>query len=641
MELLSPASLAWLGLLGPLVLLYVLKRRREARVVGSTLLWEQALRDLRAERPWKKLIPHLSLLLQALVLIAGAVALARPAGAGQIPQGARLAVIVDTSASMAAREADGRSRLDHAKSAARALARSLPPGGTMMLVEAGAEAAVLAPATSDGSILERAIDRLRTRGSGAGIEGAVALAAERLRDASAGSRIVVLTDAAIDGDVVLAGGVPVEVQRVGAAGENTAIVAIDVRARPSEESPDRAEIFARLVRFGTTDAEVWVSAIVEGRGVVASRRVRVAPDRAEGVVMLADLPPDASGRAAVVRVELASDEEGTHGTGDALSLDDVAVAPSPGARRLPVFLVGDAPESIRRVLLADRDVELFATSPEALAQRRADDPDAPDLDGLLVFAGATPDAPPSGARLAADALAIAPTGDAALGVTLGPEATGPAIVSWDEGDPRLRFVSFRDVRVASARPITGASARPIVTSEAGPIVAVLERPDGEATIVAFDPDRSDWPRGPGFVVFVRNLLERVRARRAAGGIAPGAIGEPLRVPAADGETVVVRAPDGSSSSATARGGVAIVDVPAVPGTYQAEVGRRRVHALRNLLSSEESDVRPRARFVSREGGAEVSASERREPREAWPWLAAALLVILAIEVVWATRKGAA
>ena len=92
MELLSPWSLAWLGLLAPLVLLYVLKRRRTERTVGSTLLWEAALRDLRAERPWQRLKPHLSLLLQALVLIVGAIALARPAGVGQIPNGARLAV---------------------------------------------------------------------------------------------------------------------------------------------------------------------------------------------------------------------------------------------------------------------------------------------------------------------------------------------------------------------------------------------------------------------------------------------------------------------------------------------------------------------------------------------------------------------
>ena len=72
MGLLSPLSLLWLGLLVPLVLLYVLKRRRERKVVGSTLLWEAAVRDLRAERPWQRLRPHLSLLLQALVIVLGA-----------------------------------------------------------------------------------------------------------------------------------------------------------------------------------------------------------------------------------------------------------------------------------------------------------------------------------------------------------------------------------------------------------------------------------------------------------------------------------------------------------------------------------------------------------------------------------------
>lgn len=640
MELLAPASLAWLGLLVPLVALYVLKRRRESRVVGSTLLWEQALRDMRAERPWRKLVPHLSLLLQALVLIAGAIALARPSGAGQVPSGARVAVIIDTSASMAALDEDGHSRLALAQRAARAIARGLSPGGTMMLVEAGGEPAVLAPPTTDGAALERAIERLRTRGGGDGLEAAIALAAERMRDAPSGSRIVVLTDAAQDGEIVLPADVEVDVQRVGSARDNTAIVAVDVRARPTDDAPDRAEIFARLARFGEGDAELWVTASVEGRGLVASRRVRVSPGRTESVVLLADLAPDTSGRAAVVRVELArADPESagaSRGTGDALALDDVAVAPSPGARRLPVFLIGDPPESIRRVLLADRDVELFATSPEALAERRASDPDAPDLDGLLVYSGATPDAPPSG-----EVLALAPTGESALGIALGEEQRAPTIVTWDEGDPRLRFVSFRDVHLAAARPITGASARPLITADVGPIAALVERPDGEVTLLAFDPDRSDWPRRPGFVVFVRNLLERVRARRAAGGIPPGAIGEPLRVPAADGETVVVRAPDGSSASAVARGGVAIVDVPASPGTYVAEIGRRRAHALRNLLAPAESDLRPRARFVTREGGAEVRASERREPQEAWPWLAAALLIVLAIEVAWATRKGAA
>ncbi len=155
MTFLAPMQLLWLSLLVPLIALYVLKRRRQRRVIGSTLLWEQALRDMRAERPWKKLIPQVSLLLQILAIVVGSIALARPAGAGSVPSGAWVAVVVDTSASMAARQGNS-TRFAHARDAALDIARSLPPGGRMMLVEANAEGDVLAPLTSDRASLELA-----------------------------------------------------------------------------------------------------------------------------------------------------------------------------------------------------------------------------------------------------------------------------------------------------------------------------------------------------------------------------------------------------------------------------------------------------------------------------------------------------
>ncbi|MBX3272766.1 MAG: VWA domain-containing protein [Sandaracinaceae bacterium] len=627
MELLSPLSLAWLGLLAPLVLLYVLKRRRERRIVGSTLLWEAALRDLRAERPWQRLRPHLSLLLQALVLIAGALALARPTGAGQVPAGARLAVVVDVSSSMAARE-DGQTRLERATGLARGLARDLPPGGAMMLVAAGAEAEVLAAPTSDRVRLEAALDRLRVRGPGADLEAAVALAAERLRDAPAGSRVVVFTDAAIAGTLVLDATVPVEVRPIGEALSNHAILALDVRAHPSEEISDRADVFVRLARFGEGRGEVRVRASIEGGRELAARRLTLEAGEPTGLVLSAELPPDGSARGALVRVELE-----TVGGDDPFPLDDVAAAPSPAARRLPVFLVGDAPPAVTRVLSADREVELFATSLARLAERGAD---APPLDGLFVYAGPTPEAAPPG-----DSLVVAPTGDAVFGVGLGAPVARPTLVSWEEGDPRLRFVRFADVHLGAIRPIEGGSARALLTTDAGPAIASLSRPDGETTLVAFDPADGDWTSRPDFVVFFRNVLERARERRAAGGIAPGALGAPLRVPAPDGARVGVTTPSGRALAGTSRGGVAVIDVPAEPGVFVARVGERERFALRNLTDAEESDLSPRAVFSRRGGAGGVATVEPVEHREAWPFLVGAVLALLAIEVLWGTRKGAA
>lgn len=638
MSFLSPASLAWLGLLAPLILLYVLKRRREARVVGSTLLWELAQRDMRAERPWQRLVPHLSLLLQALVLILGAVALARPTGGTSVPAGARVTVVVDTSASMAAREDDG-TRMDLARAALRTIARELPPGGELSILEAASEPNVVVPWTADPVRLETAIAALEVRGGSASLETAVALAAERLRDAPSGSRIVLLTDGATDGSVTLASDVPVEVQRIGTERANTAIVAADVRPRPAADAPDRAEIFARVEHFGPASVDVYVSATLETGALVASRRLHLEPRTPASALMVADVAPDADGRAPLVELRLSSVDPATDtaadGTGDALALDDVAALPSPAASQMPVFLIGTVPGTVRRVLVADTATVVFETTLEALAARRAERPDAPDLDGLMVFAGPTPPAEPTGA----DIVVVAPTGPI-FGDALGEPSERARIVSWDEAEGALRFVPFADVHLTSVTPLVLDGARTLVTTEAGAAIAAIDRPDGTTIVLGFDPDRSDWPEQPGFVIFFRNLLEDARRRRAEGGIAPGPIGEALRVPEADGVEVVVTAPDGTVSRAISRGDLAIVPVPAVPGIYRVESAGRTRFALRSLLDATESDLSPRARFVEHEGGPEVVTTSARAPTEAWPILAACLLCVLVIEALWATRRGA-
>jgi hypothetical protein len=628
---LAPLGLVWLSLLVPLVLLYVLKRRRTELAVGSTLLWEAALRDLRAERPFRRLLLQAALILQALALAAGAVALARPATRGALSQGAQVAVVVDVSPSMlaASSTAGAGTRLDDARGVARAIARGLPPGGRMMLVEAGEQPSVAASAGDDADVLGRAIDGLGVRGRGADLEPAIALAAERLRGAPSGSRIVVLTDLAFDGEVRFEGAAlsaPVEVQALGGARDNTAIVAADVRPGDADRSPDAADVFVRLERFGARAADVYVTAEVEGRGVVASRRLRVAPGEPAPVVMAADLPPDGAGRPALVRIAISHAD----GAADALALDDVVVVPSPGSDRLPVFLVGEAPRSVARVLAADPRVELFETSLAAMGSHRAS---AADLDGLIVFAREAPAAPPRGA-----ALVIAPTASALFGLEIGAPAEAPRITTWDEDDPRFRFVSMAGVHLGQLRPIGGQSARPVLRTSAGTAIAVLGHPSGEVTVLSFDPDRGDWPLDPSFVVFFHNVLELARARRAEGGVPPGDLGEPLRVSAPEGARVEVTTPSGATISAESRGGIALVPVPPEPGVFRVALGESRRHALRSLRDRAESDLNPRGRII---GGGRAAAPARAATlphRERWRLLAALLLALIVAECLVAARR---
>ena len=100
LELLNPKGLFLLTGLVPLVVMYILKVRRQRVRVSSTWLWAAAQRDLLAKQPFRRLIAEVPLLLQILALIALSIAFARPAIRGGRIGGDHVAIVIDSSASM-------------------------------------------------------------------------------------------------------------------------------------------------------------------------------------------------------------------------------------------------------------------------------------------------------------------------------------------------------------------------------------------------------------------------------------------------------------------------------------------------------------------------------------------------------------
>jgi hypothetical protein len=287
----------------------------------------------------------------------------------------------------------------------------------------------------------------------------------------------------------------------------------------------------------------------------------------------------------------------------------------------------------------DPGVELFETSLSRLAERGDD----VALDGLVVYAGATPSAAPGG-----PVVVVRPSGPDVFGAPLGAGVPRAVVTRWQEDDALLRFVALGDLELAEVRPL-GGDVRPLVHTAAGVAVGVLPRVNGDVTIVATDPDRGRWARTPGFVIFFRNLLDQARALRAAGGIPQAELGAALRVVAPDGAEVVVRSPDGATLRGVSRAGMALVPVPPVSGVFVARVGDAERVGLRHVLRSEASDLQPRAQVLERRGAA--SPPDEGAPsaltgavdveRALYPLLALALLLVAALEVAWATRRGAA
>ncbi|MGH7354915.1 MAG: vWA domain-containing protein, partial [Candidatus Rokuibacteriota bacterium] len=143
MSFLSPLAFALLGLTLPLVLLYFLKVRRHERRVSSLLLWPAALRDREASAFFQRLQRDPLLILQFLALAALTLALARPA-VTVLGEGARKVVIVlDTSASMKARDVKP-TRFEAARAEAAKVVRRLGEGAEIMVIEAGVQPRVVA-----------------------------------------------------------------------------------------------------------------------------------------------------------------------------------------------------------------------------------------------------------------------------------------------------------------------------------------------------------------------------------------------------------------------------------------------------------------------------------------------------------------
>ena len=114
MTLLTPlfGLLALLAI--PILLLYMLKLRRQEVKVSSTLLWQMLLEDRQANVPWQKLRRNLLLLVQLLILAALIFALLRPALPSDTIGNAEVIVVLDASASMQATDVSP-SRFDAAK----------------------------------------------------------------------------------------------------------------------------------------------------------------------------------------------------------------------------------------------------------------------------------------------------------------------------------------------------------------------------------------------------------------------------------------------------------------------------------------------------------------------------------------------
>lgn len=653
-----------------LLVLYFLKLRRRPVRVSSTLLWDQAVRDLQVNVPFRLVRPTWLLLLQLLILGLFLGALARPAI--DLPEGvpSRIVILIDRSASMSARDVESaegpRARLDVARERALAwletMARS---GSTFAVIGFGAEPLLVSSFSGDVGAARAAIRGLTPTDQPGDVKAAIRLASglfsgdtDESGPRQRGLAMLFSDGSYTDAEGLALSGAEFRFQSVGPARrpsvegsiapeyhDNLGIVAMT--ARREWEDPTVVRVFARVINASGAAVTAPVVLTLDGREVDAT--VLTVPgasteseSAADDAVASAGSPPPPTSTNGSATATFALDtREGGVATvridrPDVLSADNSASVVIAAASKPQVFVVvpdrgADAKGPDWSWIITDV-VEAMRLPMRIIPASQYEQQAASLRPAMLIFDRVTPKTAPAVPSLS--------FGAGMPGLVLGGEtARGSAILSWKRSHPVLRNVTLDGVSVARPRTIEVAPEQELARGLDGTMIAASPEGSIRRLVVGFELSQSNWPKFAGFPIFVASAIDYLTMRgdeRAGMALTTGEaarLEHGSRSPLWLDGPIRIEVPRSDPGAAVSLGILERAGVYRVVGMPDGEPVQVRTIAA-NLLDETESAVAVRG--VLRVSGQVVSGTGGEGgPREIWAWLVLAALVLLGIE--WAVN----
>lgn len=622
MGLLLPIALVLLLLAIPLIVLYMLRLRRQDLSVSSSFLWRQALLDRTVNMPWNRLRRNLLLLLQLLLLLLLVLALARPFLQTSTVATGNMVVILDASASMQATdEAGGISRFEQARRQVASLVDGLSGEARMSLVWAGPQSQVALAASGSQSALHSTLNAMSPSNGGTDMAQAVTLGIASARQLG-NATVVLISDGAFSGVEQLpqVPGKAVYIA-VGKSGRNVAITALSLRS-----AAGGPQLFASVANTGAITTGALLSIYVDGK-LRDSRNLGLNA-AGEQSITLADLPLDTR----IVEAQLQAGDPASN----VLAADDKAWAVMPGAPASKVLLVTAGDSFLEKALNLVPGMQLFKTTPANYAPSSGF--------GLTVLDGSVPATLPPG-----NLLLFAPTNSVLVPVsgTLAYPAIGQVAVN----DPLLQYVDLSGLHIASAQRITAPSwARTLVSTPAGdPLIFAGETGGRRVAVIAFDLHQSDLPLQVAFPILISNLVSWLQPATSVDAPPTLRAGDPISIhalPSADEIRVTLPGTGNTAGQVTTlhpSGDTAFAgtDMLGVYSVQQFAAGKPLNNAEQFAvnMSRDESNIAPNPVLAfTRTSNSQPSTGKTR-PLEIWPWLLAASLLLLCVEWWYYNRGG--
>jgi Mg-chelatase subunit ChlD len=588
MSLLLPAGLAALLLAAPIVILHMLTPRRPATSVSSLLHWDGLKHAITAAEPWQKLRWSLLLILQLAAVFLFAFALSRPAVLEEAELAEHTVFIVDASGSMAAVDGDP-DRLGTAVEQAKELRAELPDEGVASLIVASTQPTVLVTQSADEDEFSRAIDSIRTNAGSADFETTFALA-ESLVLPDRDTGFVLLSDGRLDDIDQRLAPLGTRFVPVGQTDTNRAITNLSVNAGPGG-------LQARVTVESTGGpAAVQVLRLDVDGITVLSEEIEIPGG---GVVEETFELPSGSRVAAFLDGE------------DLLAYDNQRFVGAPVLGSLKARVHGEGRFFIDQLMSAIPGVDADVALGEEV--------------DFEIYAGVPVPAEPSTPFIAIDAPGGAP-GIIAVGRVENPI---PTLVT---DHPLLDDIDVSRIAIAEAQRLEVSSGEVVLGAPGAPLIVESETNGVPFYYVAFTLEQSNLPIDIAYPI--------IGARMVGGLATSDGVAEAITV----GSRVPVGGTGGSVTDP--RGNTAVVSVgDSEPVADQAgfwTVARTGAEPFEIAVNSDsvESELAPRDALPEirpAPDSDELVDATTTIARTLLPWVLAALLVVLALELYLSFR----
>lgn len=561
MGLLTPLSaLLAVPLAGAIIIMYMLKLRRQDKVVSSVYLWRHQMQDIQANAPFKKLRKSLLLFVQLAILLIAIWAITRPFFQTVGVAGENTVLIIDTSASMKSTDV-GRSRFDEAKRMALKSVDSLQEGGSMAVISASARTRTVSSFTPDKKALSDAISSLQPTDSRSSLREALKLALS-LSAEKPNPNITVLSDGGFDsiGEIDTKNA-EVRFIKIGKNSDNVGIIAFDTRTSDTGEQ----QIFLSIHNFSDKQQEFNIEISLDGLLVdVIEESLRAGETKQEVLSGLRQ-----NNARVTAKLDLKDD----------LVSDNTASVYLKQPRRIKVLLVTKGNLFLENALNLDPRTEV------SVADEIPSDISEYDIS---VFDRITPpDNLPPGGYLLIDAYCS----DAPASST--DSLSTPSIADWSRSHPAAAFVNFSSVRLEKARKLEVKNwGSRLVEYEGSTIAAAGENERKRFIMLGWELKRSDFPLRVGFPIFITNCIDWLSG--SEGEIADTSVlsDQPVTICANGSKTIEVTDPEGRTAVLGVENDFAVYDGIQRVGIYKVKRENTVDEFAANLLSAVESDTTP-------------------------------------------------